>query len=366
MDRKIKYSLLFLLFVLTFSVIHSLAQNKSNEQKSRQLNLQIPKELKELAIRDLVEELSARGIVGQGQVTKGSSSFPSQELSNVPNKTIVNALKIKTKGIYPGSDDSGDNRKEVIDITNPAAIKNVARVVALINKDRIRDNFNGTSSLRLDFFNCVPGNENKILCKRERFRDQPTGAIGTGVLVQPDLVATVRHCVDKADLSAIRFVFGFTMGKGGGKPTSIKTDNIYEGQEILGPPGTEWVLIRLTHPVSGHTAAAIRKTGKVGDQKALYMIGHPCGLPAKFADHARVWDNTQKSLFFADLDAFHGNSGSPVFNAETHEVEGLLLRGAPDFCPDSDETGSCWSSVLIYGAGKEKCLRATEFAKYIK
>jgi len=37
------------------------------------------------------------------------------------------------------------------------------------------------------------------------------------------------------------------------------------------------------------------------------------------------------SWFTADLDTYGGNSGSPVFNARTHEVDGILVRGEMDF-----------------------------------
>ena len=35
--------------------------------------------------------------------------------------------------------------------------------------------------------------------------------------------------------------------------------------------------------------------------------------------------------FTANLDTYRGNSGSPVFNAITHKVEGVLVRGEQDF-----------------------------------
>ena len=63
----------------------------------------------------------------------------------------------------------------------------------------------------------------------------------------------------------------------------------------------------------------------------LYVIGHPNGLPLKIADHAVVNSDVAESTFQATLDTFHGNSGSPVFNATTHHVVGILTGGAPDF-----------------------------------
>lgn len=346
------------------------SEKKPVKPTSDQEASNLPQKLKDFSIKDLVEELTVRGLIEQTRTTKGPlpskgapslMAFPREALSKFDNKTILEALAIHDKSIY-----GPDDREEVVAVSNPGPKKNAESVIALFKKDRITNNLDGTASLRLDFFNCVPGKKTQILCTKEKFRNQYTGPIGTGVLIQPDLVATVSHCVDRANLSDIRFVFGFKMKKGAVEPTSVIAKDIYEGQEVISPSGTDWVLIRLKKPVSGHPWASIRREGRVGNGNGLYIIGHPCGLPAKFASNAHVGGNTDKSFFLADLDAFHGNSGSPVFNEGSDIVEGLLLKGNPDFCPDPLEGGHCWSSVRTRGAGKEKCIRTTEFARYLK
>ena len=50
----------------------------------------------------------------------------------------------------------------------------------------------------------------------------------------------------------------------------------------------------------------------------------------KFADHAEVLQTINRSTFSTNLDAFHGNSGSPVFNQITGDVIGILASGAAD------------------------------------
>lgn len=44
----------------------------------------------------------------------------------------------------------------------------------------------------------------------------------------------------------------------------------------------------------------------------------------------------KRDFFMASLDAFVGNSGSPVFNKETGLVEGILVEGAEDFKEDPE------------------------------
>ncbi len=91
-------------------------------------------------------------------------------------------------------------------------------------------------------------------------------------------------------------------------------------------------------------------------QLPVFVLGHPSGLPTKFADGANVRDNSLAPSFLANLDTYGGNSGSPVFNAQTREVEGILARGEADFvirkkcraslvCPRS--SNECAGEVVV-------------------
>ncbi|MCU0289669.1 MAG: NACHT domain-containing protein, partial [Acidobacteria bacterium] len=65
--------------------------------------------------------------------------------------------------------------------------------------------------------------------------------------------------------------------------------------------------------------------------QSIYIMGHPCGLPLKYAPGGKIGEITN-SHFLAGLDVYSGNSGSPVFCAETHELVGIVSRGkATDF-----------------------------------
>lgn len=74
------------------------------------------------------------------------------------------------------------------------------------------------------------------------------------------------------------------------------------------------------------------------------MIGHPSGLPVKYAGDAtvtRVDDPGRAALrYVTDLDAFGGNSGSGVFTSGTTTSDtcypggvmiGILVKGAADY-----------------------------------
>ena len=89
-------------------------------------------------------------------------------------------------------------------------------------------------------------------------------------------------------------------------------------------------------------------------------MGHPSGLPLKFANGAQVKDTSNASYFVANLDTYGGNSGSPVFNEDDGTVEGILVRGDTDFVRDN----GCFISNVCptTGCRGEDVTRTTEFA----
>jgi hypothetical protein len=72
------------------------------------------------------------------------------------------------------------------------------------------------------------------------------------------------------------------------------------------------------------------------------VIGHPTGLPTKISPEGKITRNVEKYTFSANLDTFHGNSGSAVFDANTGVVEGILIQGRNDYVPSrSNDPKSC-------------------------
>jgi hypothetical protein len=149
--------------------------------------------------------------------------------------------------------------------------------------------------------------------------------------------------------------------------TTINNSEIYSGVSIIGRQevgdGPDWALVRIDRPVTNHRIAQIRRAGKISDTQAVHVIGHPVGLPTKFADGAAVRNNSASAFFVANLDTYGGNSGSPVFNSSTHEVEGILVRGETDFV----QQGACNVSLVCptTGCRGEDTTRTTEFAKLV-
>jgi len=222
-------------------------------------------------------------------------------------------------------------------------------------------------------FSLVPG---------QRFADQKAAAFCSGFLVGDDLLATAGHCVrDHASHNTaaprshagpcqenlsqgdycenIRVVFGFRKDLGGAIAKGAYAKNVYKCAEVVSHSlsgGPDYALIRLDRKVSGRWPLAInRDNAGLSRNTPLFVIGHPSGLPLKIAGDAMVissgtdvyvnrrgvsrkWVDNAYS-FLTNLDAFHGNSGSPVFNLNTMLVEGILVKGDNDYEPHPARPG---------------------------
>jgi hypothetical protein len=308
--------------------------------------------LEDLPVAALLQELRNRE-----SRDDNPSARLSEDLRDFGDDSIVAVLRNSQKLIY-GIDD----RTEVFQLPAGRDRDDTDSVVALFRAAGVADNGDGTSTLRTVNF----GTQNN-LCPGERFRDQPTGAFCSGFLVAPDLIATAGHCVNADNVTDVRFVFGFRMRDAGNAQTVIGNGEIYRGVAVVGHQlvgnGPDWALVRLDRPVANHRIARIRRAGRIGDQQAVHVIGHPAGLPTKFAGGAAVRDNAPAAHFVANLDSYGGNSGSPVFNSDTHEVEGILVRGETDFV----RRGACQVSLVCptTGCRGEDCTRATELASLV-
>lgn len=310
-------------------------------------------DLETMSIDELRAELEARKARADNRVNVP----PAEPLEEFDDATIVEVLKAKQKVIY-----GVDDRVDIFRLTNRAAIADADSVVALFRANDITDNDNGTSTLLTQNFGAANN-----LCNAEPFRDQPVGAFCSGFLVDQDVIATAGHCVNASNVTSVRFVFGFRMQNQTTAQTVIANAEIYRGVAVIARQevsnGADWALVRVDRQVTNHPVVRIRRTGRIPDNEPVHVIGHPSGLPTKFAGGAAVRDNTPAAFFAANLDTYGGNSGSPVFNANTHDVEGILVRGENDFVGQ----GTCTVSLVCptTGCRGEDSTRTTEFANRI-
>lgn len=295
---------------------------------------------------------NARGPVDIGLPTKAAPA-----LAGVATEQLVADVRELEKSIY-----GVDDRKDLYEVTDAAVLRDADSTVSLFRASDISENADGTTTLP-----SLTLGDRRNLCPGERFHHQPSGAFCSGVLVGRDLIATAGHCVDAGTVTSTRFVFGYRLRSASDPATRVSSAEVYRSARLVGrvltSGGSDWALVRLDRQVPNHKVARIRGTGRIGNGTAVHIIGHPSGIPAKYAPGATIQDNTPTTFFRANLDAFGGNSGSPVFNSATHEVEGLLVRGATDYVA----SGSCNIALVVptTGTGGEDVTRATEFSALI-
>ena len=296
-----------------------------------------------------------------GGQSSGAAPAPGR-LQDVETGAIVEELVFRQRSIY-GTDD----RQDLYQVSDQRVRNDADCVVSLWHQSNIVDAGNNKSRLVTTPFWMAHN-----LCATEPFYTQSKepGGRGTGFLVARDVVATAGHCITQDNLATTRFVFGFKMKNGAETALEISNDEIYRGIAIIDrrldalPPngsGADWALVRLHKPVTNHRVASVRRVGSVANGQAVHVVGHPAGLPVKVAGNATVLDNTQGAFFAADLDIFGGNSGSPVFNSQTHEVEGILVRRELDFVP----TGlGCNMSYVYFLPGTYSGAAVTRAAQF--
>jgi len=174
---------------------------------------------------------------------------------------------------------------------------------------------------------------------------------------------TAAHVLeDSPDKYAV--IFGYELiNKIGAYETDIPITNIFYPTSFVFKDDNLDVAVFKTHRQIGRKALPLSsQKANMGDR--IYTIGYPSGLPEKVSVNARVRTNDHLQYFFSSLDAFQGNSGSPVFNLETHEVIGILVSGEPDY----RFNGHCNEATLCsipYCQG-EKVIRITEVERFMK
>lgn len=249
--------------------------------------------------------------------------------------------------IVPVSIYGDDDRREVADSEAKMQALSRSAVSLFLGSGLSRDA--GTGSYGIIAAGSTLGS-NRGMAPGQRFTDQVQGAYCSGALVGEDLVFTAGHCLKESGIGAFdcardKLVFGFAITEEeGAAPVKFAAKDVYGCKEIVSwkredEPKTDYAVIRLDRKAAGRAPLAINRKGglKTGDK--LFVIGNPDGLPIKIAGGAKVRSMPEGApYFFTDLDTFHGNSGSPVFNARTFRIEGILVRGDNDYVGTSSGT----------------------------
>ena len=188
---------------------------------------------------------------------------------------------------------------------------------------------------------------NYRICFDEPFAKQTLLGDCSGFLIAKDIILTAGHCVPNLKSCQDRsWIFDHNLSQS--EKTKVLKSNTYKCKRVLNKVEDDkleidYALIQLDRPTKNNHIFIVRNNTSLKKGTAIGMIGHPVGLPKKFAGPTTVSNITYATHFTAKIDAFGGNSGSPVFELATNEVIGILTGGAMDF---DDTVHQCKKSVV--------------------
>lgn len=173
------------------------------------------------------------------------------------------------------------------------------------------------------------------MCASVNFSSQHLLPDCTGFMIADDLLMTAGHCIEKySDCADFAWVFNYDSAAA--KNLQIADDQLFNCKRIVKreydlAQGIDYAIIQLQHKASlaQHPPLQLAKREfALGD--AVAMIGHPSSLPLKITTGGNTVKLSENAVRVS-LDAFGGNSGSPIFDRQTGEVLGMLTGGGTDF-----------------------------------
>lgn len=260
-----------------------------------------------------------------------------------------------------------DSRQEIYEVLDTKIIQLSRSTVAIIPSDFISEKNHQTAIIQT----AKPKDSHKI-CSNERFANQDAAADCTGYLVAPDIILTAGHCIESlSECKKSRFVFDFALYTANDLYYEVSKEKIFDCDRLLytnNPDftkgGPDLAVIRLTKPVNRPTLQ-LEYQSTIRENDGVFILGHPLGLPLKYAGDAEVLRIDSKSVLRCDVDAYTGNSGSPVFNASSYKIEGMLISGEDDFI---EEKGKCSRSKICKRGDEcdgEEVLSVSEILPYL-
>ncbi len=228
-----------------------------------------------------------------------------------------------------------DSRVDIYEFGKSSIRKLGKSTAAMVANVKIKDAGDGTFSF-----------EKKTLvdhgmCSSINFSNQPVLSDCTGFLVAPDLLMTAGHCMlEYSDCANYSWIFDYTILDA--KDNSMAMENVYACKRIVSKTylpniGIDYAIVQLERAARGRDPFVISKD-QFSAGTFVTMLGHPAGLPMKVTSGGNTFQSGENSVM-TSLDAFGGNSGSPVVDSTTGELLGVLISGGEDFI--YEDGGSC-------------------------
>lgn len=170
-----------------------------------------------------------------------------------------------------------------------------------------------------------------------------TPLVGSAVAIGQNEVLTAYHVVKNAIIDKNRdpldfsLVFDYQMNSPDQQEYIIEKTAVFQVARIITPTEiqadanmanfgeNDFVFLEVTENIPNERIAKI-DTASVVQLPTCYAIGYPHKLPAKITETSPTYTVENNHLGKIKLDLFQFNSGSPVFNQDTHSLEGILTN----------------------------------------
>jgi len=244
--------------------------------------------------------------------------------------------------IYGNDVVKDDNRVELQDQTSALAHEQGHAVAMVVDSSQVMP----TSNNNWMNVAALPLGKKENLKPGTRFENELAPGFCTGVLVGNSFILTASHCVvatanddAKAACKTLAFVFDYYEQQdalASKNRVKIPAANVYTCSDVSAIDlNVDFALLALDRPVEFRSplSALAQRAPITGEN--VYMIGHPNGLPMKYTGPDPLLDVGQTNMR-VQLDAFEGNSGSPIFSENDGSLIGLLVSGSIDTKPTQD------------------------------
>ena len=269
-----------------------------------------------------------------------------------------------------------DSRTEVFQLGDSKLKEMAASVAVFVQKSQVSVSgntvtLNGYTLNEMSQMGWLVSGANVPMCTNELFSSQPAPGFCTGFLVGEDTLVTAGHCLEKVSCADTDIVFGFQLTADQSLAT-LTRDDLFECAKVIAKvtptpenQSLDYAVLKLDRP-TGRPGLLYATDDQLQARDNVAVLGYPSGLPQKVASNAFVMSNdTNNPFFVANLDTFGSNSGSPVINTETYQVEGILVRGTTDYVLSND--GSCVQVNRCPEGGSVSCAgeNATKMARVV-
>ena len=234
--------------------------------------------------------------------------------------------------------------------------QNANRVVMVVHKKYIKDNGNSVIIKATSLKNKIESSGFQC-CDGTAYADQLSAyLLGSGFFISGDIIATAAHLFVRFNLNIqdFRFIRGVIKKN---KETfqeqfiASKSD-VWESEKKYIPhnnhryiqDGSDWAIIKVKpsyidyNPLALNNLSVVRETtSDLTKDRKVYAIGHGLGLSMKVSLDGDITQvKEEKNYYECTLTLLNGNSGSPVFFADTHELAGIYMRGQNHLTPKGD------------------------------